>query len=47
MAIKTVNAKIWDLGNEVDGVPGKLGHKTADDYVKNCPRSSQGNEIGG
>jgi alpha-N-arabinofuranosidase len=28
------NAKIWDLGNEVDGAPWELGHKTADDYVK-------------
>ena len=26
--------KIWDLGNEVDGAPWELGHKTADDYVK-------------
>ena len=28
------NLKIWDLGNEVDGAPWELGHKTADDYVK-------------
>lgn len=28
------NAKIWDLGNEVDGAPWELGHKTAEDYVK-------------
>ena len=26
--------KIWDLGNEVDGAPWELGHKTAEDYVK-------------
>lgn len=26
--------KIWDLGNEVDGAPWELGHKSADDYVK-------------
>lgn len=26
--------KIWDLGNEVDGAPWELGHKTASDYVK-------------
>ena len=26
--------KIWDLGNEVDGSPWELGHKSADDYVK-------------
>lgn len=28
------NAKIWDLGNEVDGAPWELGYKNADDYVK-------------
>ena len=28
------NAKIWDLGNEVDGAPWELGHKNAEDYVK-------------
>jgi alpha-N-arabinofuranosidase len=28
------NIKIWDLGNEVDGAPWELGHKTAEDYVK-------------
>lgn len=28
------NLKIWDLGNEVDGAPWELGHKTAEDYVK-------------
>jgi alpha-N-arabinofuranosidase len=28
------NLMIWDLGNEVDGAPWELGHKTADDYVK-------------
>ncbi len=27
------NVKIWDLGNEVDGAPWELGHKTAEDYV--------------
>jgi len=27
------NVKLWDLGNEVDGSPWELGHKTADDYV--------------
>jgi alpha-N-arabinofuranosidase len=26
--------KIWDLGNEVDGAPWELGHKTSEDYVK-------------
>jgi alpha-L-arabinofuranosidase len=28
------NLKIWDLGNEVDGAPWELGHKTAEDYIK-------------
>jgi alpha-L-arabinofuranosidase len=28
------NAKIWDLGNEVDGAPWELGHKDADEYAK-------------
>jgi alpha-N-arabinofuranosidase len=28
------NLKIWDLGNEVDGAPWELGHKTAEDYAK-------------
>jgi len=28
------NIKVWDLGNEVDGTPWELGHKTAEDYVK-------------
>ncbi|HKK47141.1 MAG TPA: alpha-L-arabinofuranosidase C-terminal domain-containing protein [Balneolaceae bacterium] len=31
---KPYNIKIWDLGNEVDGAPWELGHKTAEDYVK-------------
>ena len=26
--------KIWDLGNEVDGLPWELGHKSAEDYVE-------------
>jgi len=26
--------KYWDLGNEVDGAPWIMGHKTAEDYVK-------------
>ena len=25
--------KLWDLGNEVDGSPWELGHKSADEYV--------------
>lgn len=28
------NVKIWDLGNEVDGLPWELGHKNAEDYVE-------------
>ncbi|HVN47725.1 MAG TPA: alpha-L-arabinofuranosidase C-terminal domain-containing protein [Bacteroidota bacterium] len=28
------NAKIWDLGNEVDGTPWELGHKTVDEYIR-------------
>jgi alpha-L-arabinofuranosidase len=28
------NIKIWDLGNEVDGRPWELGHKTAEEYVR-------------
>ena len=27
------NVKIWDLGNEVDGLPWELGHKGVDEYV--------------
>lgn len=28
------NVKIWDLGNEVDGLPWELGHKNAEDYIE-------------
>ena len=28
------NVKIWDLGNEVDGMPWELGHKNAEDYIE-------------
>ena len=31
---KPYNVTIWDLGNEVDGSPWELGHKSAEDYVK-------------
>ena len=27
------NVKIWDLGNEVDGAPWELGHKTIEEYM--------------
>ncbi len=26
--------KIWDLGNEVDGLPWELGHKNVEDYIE-------------
>ena len=42
---KPYNVKIWDLGNEVDGAPWELGHKTADDYVKIAREAAKGNEI--
>lgn len=28
------NVRIWDLGNEVDGMPWELGHKSAEDYIE-------------
>jgi len=28
------NVRIWDLGNEVDGMPWELGHKNAEDYIE-------------
>ena len=28
------HVKIWDLGNEMDGLPWELGHKNAEDYVE-------------
>jgi len=28
------NVKIWDLGNEVDGMPWELGHKNVEDYIE-------------
>ncbi len=28
------NIKIWDLGNEVDGMPWELGHKKVEDYIE-------------
>jgi alpha-N-arabinofuranosidase len=31
---QSYNVKIWGLGNEVDGAPWELGHKTSEDYVK-------------
>lgn len=31
---KPYDIQLWDLGNEVDGSPWIIGHKTAEDYVK-------------
>jgi len=28
------NVRIWDLGNEVDGMPWELGHKNPEDYIE-------------
>jgi len=28
------DVKIWDLGNEVDGLPWELGHKNVEDYIE-------------
>src|SRR4029079_9204479 len=28
------NVRIWNLGNEVDGMPWELGHKNAEDYIE-------------
>jgi alpha-N-arabinofuranosidase len=28
------NIRIWDLGNEVDGLPWELGHKNVEDYIE-------------
>jgi alpha-N-arabinofuranosidase len=33
--------KIWDLGNEVDGLPWELGHKNADDYVETAREAAK------
>ena len=35
------NIKIWDLGNEVDGAPWELGHKSAEDYVKTAKEAAK------
>jgi alpha-N-arabinofuranosidase len=31
---KPYDIKYWDLGNEVDGTPWIIGHKSAEDYIK-------------
>jgi alpha-N-arabinofuranosidase len=33
--------RIWDLGNEVDGYPWELGHKSAEDYVKTAREAAK------
>jgi len=35
------NVKIWDLGNEVDGLPWELGHKSAEDYVETAREAAK------
>ena len=33
--------KIWDLGNEVDGLPWELGHKNVEDYVETAREAAK------
>lgn len=35
------NVKIWDLGNEVDGLPWELGHETAENYVETAREAAK------
>jgi len=35
------NIKIWDLGNEVDGMPWELGHKNAEDYIETAREAAK------
>lgn len=35
------NVKIWDLGNEVDGMPWELGHKNAEDYIETAREAAK------
>lgn len=35
------NVKIWDLGNEVDGLPWELGHKSAEGYVETAREAAK------
>ncbi|HVU94284.1 MAG TPA: alpha-L-arabinofuranosidase C-terminal domain-containing protein [Puia sp.] len=35
------NVKLWDLGNEVDGLPWELGHKNAEDYVETAREAAK------
>jgi alpha-N-arabinofuranosidase len=33
--------RIWDLGNEVDGLPWELGHKNAEDYIETAREAAK------
>jgi len=35
------HVKLWDLGNEVDGLPWELGHKNAEDYVETAREAAK------
>jgi len=35
------NVRIWDLGNEVDGLPWELGHRNAEDYVETAREAAK------
>jgi alpha-L-arabinofuranosidase len=35
------DVRIWDLGNEVDGLPWELGHKNAEDYVETAREAAK------
>lgn len=38
---KPYDVRIWDLGNEVDGLPWELGHKNAEDYVETAREAAK------
>ena len=35
------HVRIWDLGNEVDGLPWELGHKNAEDYIETAREAAK------
>lgn len=35
------NVRIWDLGNEVDGLPWELGHKNVEDYIETAREAAK------
>jgi alpha-N-arabinofuranosidase len=39
--LQPYKVKIWDLGNEVDGLPWELGHKNAADYVETAREAAK------